>query len=173
MIGVDGALYQVAWSSPARAWPALTMDDRLSICNMAIEAGCQERHLPRGREDHALTCKATQPARCRISYEADPDADVREDHRSIDLEHVGAYVSLPPPAREYQARSSEVQGHDRSIRWSSAAAPTAALDDMRRPPQHPQGQARSPRACAASSSRDPPCDVYKERMPERLVHGLH
>ena len=45
MIGVDGALYQsMEFTGPGVA--ALTMDDRLSICNMAIEAGAKNGIFP-------------------------------------------------------------------------------------------------------------------------------
>ena len=45
MIGVDGALYKsMEFTGPCVA--GLTMDDRLCICNMAIEAGDKDGILP-------------------------------------------------------------------------------------------------------------------------------
>ena len=44
-IGVDGALYKsMEFTGPGVA--SLTMDDRLSVCNMAIEAGAKNGIFP-------------------------------------------------------------------------------------------------------------------------------
>ena len=45
-IGVDGRPLQEPWSSRARACKSLSMDDRLCICNMAIEAGAKNGIFP-------------------------------------------------------------------------------------------------------------------------------
>lgn len=46
MIGVDGALYK-SMEFVGDGAHLLSMDDRLCICNMAIEAGCEKRYFPR------------------------------------------------------------------------------------------------------------------------------
>ena len=46
-IGVDGALYQ-SLEFTGEGVASLSMDDRFTIANMAIEAGAQERHFPGG-----------------------------------------------------------------------------------------------------------------------------
>ena len=91
MIGVDGALYQSLEFS-GEGVKGLAMSDRLTICNMAIEAGAKNGIFPvdeitreymQGRCDREWT-----------SYEADPDAEyTRVIH--IDLSNVPCTVAWP------------------------------------------------------------------------------
>ena len=61
MIGVDGALYKsMEFTGPGVA--SLSMDDRLSICNMAIEAGAKNGIFP---VDQGLP-RGPQPARAGV-----------------------------------------------------------------------------------------------------------
>ena len=72
-IGVSGALYK-SLEFVGEGVKSLTMEDRLCICNMAIEAGAKKRHLPGGRSLRSIP-EGPQPAsldqirsrpRCRI-----------------------------------------------------------------------------------------------------------
>ena len=72
MIGVDGALYKsMEFTGPGVA--SLSMDDRLSICNMAIEAGAKNGIFP--VDDVTKAYLKGRSQREPVFYEADPDAE--------------------------------------------------------------------------------------------------
>lgn len=91
MIGVDGALYQsLEFTGPGVA--SLSMTDRFTIANMAIEAGAKNGIFPvdeqtaayeKGRISHPYTV-----------YEADPDASYSR-VVSIDLSQIRPVVAFP------------------------------------------------------------------------------
>ena len=91
MIGVDGALYKsMEFTGPGVA--SLSMDDRLCICNMAIEAGAKNGIFP--VDD---VTKAYMEGRCErtpVIFEADEDA-VYEQTIEIDLAKIVPTVACP------------------------------------------------------------------------------
>ena len=91
MIGVDGALYKsMEFTGPGVA--TLSMDDRLCICNMAIEAGAKNGIFP--VDD---VTKAYMEGRCErtpVVFEADADA-VYEKTIEIDLGKIVPVVACP------------------------------------------------------------------------------
>ena len=70
-IGVDGALYQ-SLEFTGEGVAALTMEDRLCICNMAIEAGAKNGIFP--VDDQTLAFLTEHGAKAPKVYAADPDA---------------------------------------------------------------------------------------------------
>lgn len=101
-IGVDGALYKsIEFTGEGVA--SLSMDDRLSICNMAVEAGAKNGIFPVDEitKEYINTRKQKEP----LIYEADEDAPYDE-VIEIDLntlEPMVAYPHLPEntkPAKE-------------------------------------------------------------------------
>lgn len=91
LIGVDGALYQsLEFTGPGVA--ALSMDDRFTIANMAIEAGAKNGIFP--VDDKTLAYVKDRFPRPMKVYEADPDADY-EQIVTIDLSALRPTVSLP------------------------------------------------------------------------------
>ena len=90
-IGVDGALYKsMEFTGPGVA--SLTMDDRLCICNMAIEAGAKNGIFPVDE-----VTKAYMAGRCErepVVYEADADAEY-EQVIAIDLSAIVPTVACP------------------------------------------------------------------------------
>ena len=102
MIGVDGARYQsLEFTGPGVA--ELSIYDRLTISNMAIEAGAKNGIFP--VDDITRAYVAERVDRPWTAYEADPDAEY-ERTVEIDLSQVDctvAYPHLPEnahPARE-------------------------------------------------------------------------
>ena len=91
MIGVDGALYQsMEYTGPGVA--SLTIDDRFTISNMAIEAGAKNGIF--GVDDVTLAYLAEHCPRKPVIYEADADAEY-EKVIDIDLATIKSTVAFP------------------------------------------------------------------------------
>ena len=91
MIGVDGALYK-SMEFTGDGIASLSMDDRLCICNMAIEAGAKNGIFPVDE-----VTKAYMNGRCErnpVVYEADADAEY-EKVIVIDLSKIVPTVACP------------------------------------------------------------------------------
>lgn len=90
-IGVDGALYK-SMEFTGEGVASLSMDDRLCICNMAIEAGAKNGIFP----VDGVT-KAYMEGRCErqpVVFEADADAEY-EQTVTVDLSALVPVVSCP------------------------------------------------------------------------------
>ncbi|MBQ8815257.1 MAG: 3-isopropylmalate dehydratase large subunit [Lachnospiraceae bacterium] len=96
-IGVDGALYKsMEFTGPGVA--SLSMDDRLCICNMAIEAGGKNGIFPVDETTiQYLTGRSQRPW---TVYEADEDAEYEQtiEINLSELESTVAYPHLPENA---------------------------------------------------------------------------
>lgn len=91
LIGVDGALYKsMEFAGPGVA--ALSMDDRLTICNMAIEAGAKNGIFP--VDDITRAYEEGRVDRPYNVYTADSDAEY-EKTIEIDLSTLKPTVSFP------------------------------------------------------------------------------
>ena len=91
MIGVDGALYK-SIEFAGEGVSELSMDDRFTIANMAIEAGGKNGIFP--VDDKTLDYIKGRFIRPVKIYEADPDAEY-EREVTIDLSTLKPTVSLP------------------------------------------------------------------------------
>ncbi len=91
MIGVDGALYKsMEFTGPGVS--ALSMDDRFTIANMAIEAGAKNGIFPVDEKTvEYMTGRVNRPW---TAYAPDPDAEY-EKTIEIDLSAIQPTVSLP------------------------------------------------------------------------------
>ena len=90
-IGVSGALYK-SLEFTGEGIKSLTMEDRLCICNMAIEAGAKNGIFPVDEITEAYLKGRSQ--RPWVKYEADPDAEY-ERTVTIDLSSLEPTVSYP------------------------------------------------------------------------------
>lgn len=91
LIGVDGALYK-SLEFVGEGVAALEMDDRFTICNMAIEAGAKNGIFP--VDEKCIEYINQRVNRPYIVFEADADA-VYEQVVVIDLDQLEPTVSLP------------------------------------------------------------------------------
>ncbi len=91
MIGVSGALYK-SLEFTGEGVKSLTMEDRLCICNMAIEAGAKNGIFPVDEVCEAYLKGRSQRPWTR--YEADPDAEY-ERTVTIDLDSLVPTVAYP------------------------------------------------------------------------------
>lgn len=91
MIGVDGALYQ-AMEFRGSAIEGLTMDERLSISNMAIEAGGKAGLIPVDDVTHKYMDGRTE--RPYTEYHSDPDAVYAKVY-NIDAQDIVPTVAFP------------------------------------------------------------------------------
>jgi 3-isopropylmalate/(R)-2-methylmalate dehydratase large subunit len=94
-IGGDGALY-ASMEFTGAGIAALSMDDRFTMANMAVEAGAKNGIFP--VDDKTLAYIQAHPAtymkKNPVVYEADPDAKYTETYR-IDLSAIRPTVSFP------------------------------------------------------------------------------
>jgi 3-isopropylmalate/(R)-2-methylmalate dehydratase large subunit len=91
MIGVDGALYQ-SLEFTGEGVSSLEMDDRFTICNMAIEAGAKNGIFP--VDDKTIAYLKGRVDRAYQVFEADPDAEYAQEI-TIDLSALRPTVALP------------------------------------------------------------------------------
>lgn len=91
MIGVDGALYQ-AMEFRGSAIEGLTMDERLSISNMAIEAGGKAGLIP--VDDVTRKYMDGRTERPYTEYHSDPDAVYAKVY-NIDAQDIVSTVAFP------------------------------------------------------------------------------
>lgn len=91
MIGVDGALYK-SMEFVGEGIKNLSMDDRFTIANMAIEAGGKNGIFP--VDELAIAYMKEHSTRAYTIYEADEDAEYEEEY-TIDLSQLKPTVAFP------------------------------------------------------------------------------
>ena len=91
MIGVDGALYK-SMEFTGDCVAELSMDDRFTICNMAIEAGAKNGIFP--VDDKTMAYIKGRVHRDVTVFEADPDAEYEKTYE-IDLSTLRPTVACP------------------------------------------------------------------------------
>ena len=91
MIGVDGALYK-SMEFTGDGVASLTMDDRFTVCNMAIEAGAKNGIFP--VDEKTIEYMKEHSTKEYTVYEADEDAEYEETY-VIDLSELKQTVAFP------------------------------------------------------------------------------
>ena len=90
-IGVDGALYK-SMEFTGEGVASLSMDDRFTVCNMAIEAGAKNGIFP--VDDKTLAYMEERFQRTPKIFEADADAEYEKTY-TIDLSALKPTVAFP------------------------------------------------------------------------------
>ena len=127
MIGVDGALYK-SMEFVGEGIKYLSMDDRLTITNMAIEAGAKNGIFP--VDEVTIEYAKKHTTKEYTVYEADKDAEYEETY-TIDLEELEPTVSFPhlPENTKTIAKAHEMKiAIDQSVIGSCT---NGRLEDMR------------------------------------------
>ena len=106
MIGVDGALYK-SMEFMGEGVASLSMDDRFTIANMAIEAGAKNGIFP--VDDKTIAYMEEHSTKKYTVYEADTDA-VYDEVYTIDLSTLEPTVAFPhlPENTKTVAQSGEI-----------------------------------------------------------------
>lgn len=125
MIGVDGALYK-SMEFTGEGIQNLTMDDRFTICNMAIEAGGKNGIFP--VDDLAIQYMKDHSKREFNIFDADDDAEYEETY-TIDLGKLEPTISFP-----HLPENTRIIGTFDEIKVDQAvigSCTNGRLDDMR------------------------------------------
>ena len=124
MIGVDGALYK-SMEFTGEGVASLSMDDRLCICNMAIEAGAKNGIFPVDEKT-----KAYMAGRCQREpriFQADPDAEY-EKTITVDLSAMVPTVACPHLPEN--AKPASALGHIRIDQVVIGSCTNGRMEDM-------------------------------------------
>lgn len=126
MIGVDGALYK-SMEFTGDGIQNLTMDDRFTIANMAIEAGGKNGIFP--VDDLAIAYMKEHSNREYKIYEADEDA-VYDEEYTIDLSALRPTIAFPH-LPENTKTIDEITGDVRIDQVVIGSCTNGRMDDMR------------------------------------------
>ena len=124
MIGVDGALYK-SMEFTGEGVASLSMDGRLCICNMAIEAGAKNGIFPVDEKT-----KAYMAGRCQREpriFQADPDAEY-EKTITVDLSAMVPTVACPHLPEN--AKPASALGHIRIDQVVIGSCTNGRMEDM-------------------------------------------
>ncbi len=133
-IGVDGALYQ-SLEFAGEGVKSLSMDDRLCISNMAIEAGAKNGIFPVDEiTKNYMYGRVNRPYQV---FEADEDA-VYERTITIDLSQLKPTVAFPASTGKHEDHRQG--GNIKIDQVVIGSCTNGRLEDMRTAAQIPQGQ---------------------------------
>ncbi len=160
-IGVDGARYQsIEFTGPGVA--ELSMDDRFTICNMAIEAGGKNGIFP--VDEKTIEYMKAHSKKPYTVYEADADAEYTQEV-TIDLSTLKSTISFPHlPENTHELGSFEDIKIDQSVIGSCT---NGRIQDMREAAEILRGRKVAPdvRCIVIPGTQD----IYMQMLKEGLV----
>ncbi len=161
MIGVDGALYR-SMEFVGDGVANLSMDDRFTIANMAIEAGAKNGIFP--VDDKTVSYMEAHSKKRYVTYEADADAEYDETYE-VDLSAIEPTVAFPhlPENTKTVKEAGEVVIDQVVI----GSCTNGRIEDMRVAAKVLEGRkvAKGVRAIVFPATQD----VYLQAMEEGLV----
>lgn len=160
MIGVDGALYQsMEFTGPGVA--TLTIDDRFTVANMAIEAGAKNGIFPVDEVTNAYLDEHYKKE-ARV-YEADDDAEWEKTYE-IDLSAIKSTVSFPHLPSN--TRTIDAVGEIRIDQVVIGSCTNGRIDDLRQAAEILKGRKVAPhvRALIFPATQK----IWKQAMGEGL-----
>lgn len=161
MIGVDGALYK-SMEFGGDGIKYLSIDDRFTICNMAIEAGAKNGIFP--VDDVALDYMNGRFKRDVKIYEADDDAEYEKIY-TIDLSALRPTVSFPHLPEN--AKTPDMWGDIRIDQVVIGSCTNGHISDLRIAAQILKGRkvAKNVRAIIIPATNE----IYLQAVHEGLV----
>ncbi len=161
MIGVDGALYK-SMEFVGDGIANLSMDDRFTICNMAIEAGGKNGIFP--VDDLAEQYMKEHSKRDYKIYEADPDAEYEAVY-TIDLSQLKPTVAFPHLPEN--TRTIDEVGEVKIQQSVIGSCTNGRIDDMRIAAQIMEGRkvAKGVRCIVIPATQA----IYLQAMREGLL----
>lgn len=164
MIGVDGALYK-SMEFVGEGIRNLSMDDRFTIANMAIEAGGKNGIFP--VDDRAKAYMEEHSKRAFTVYEADADAEYEEEY-TIDLSQLKPTVAFPHLPEN--TRTIDEVGDIRIDQVVIGSCTNGRLDDLRTAAEVLRGNkvARGVRCIVIPATQK----IYLDAMEEGLLRDF-
>ena len=166
-IGVDGALYRsMEFSGPGVA--VLSMDDRFTICNMAIEAGAKNGVFPVDDKTRAYMAGRVQHE--PVEYRADDDAEY-ERVIEVDLSAIPPTVAVPHlPENAWPASGLGNIGIDQCVIGSCT---NGRIEDMRAAASILRGRTVHPgvRTIVIPATQDVYLQCIREGLSEVFVQA--
>lgn len=161
MIGVDGALYK-SMEFVGEGIHNLSMDDRFTIANMAIEAGGKNGIFP--VDDVAVAYMKEHSQREFKVYEADADAEYDEEY-TIDLSQLKPTVAFPHLPEN--TRTIDAVGEVKIDQVVIGSCTNGRLDDLRIAAEilHGQKVAKGVRCIVIPATQK----IYLDAMEEGLL----
>ena len=162
MIGVDGALYKsMEFTGPGVS--SLSMDDRFTIANMAIEAGGKNGIFP--VDDKAIAYMKEHSTKPYHIYEADADA-VYDEEYTIDLSALRPTIAFPH-LPENTKTIDEIQESVAIDQVVIGSCTNGRMEDMQAAAKILKGHKVAPYLRLIVIPGTP--DVYRQCMQEGLI----